>query len=89
MSLHSPSELPIAEAPTDGTRILVRHYKYHYHGRHGWKKAPEPVWTEVRWVNDRPRTGSQPHWEEWTGNPRVSSSNHIKPEDCLCWCPVD
>lgn len=42
-------------------------------------------WEECRWIDDRDRTGSPPHWEPWEGNPRTRTTHHISPKDCLGW----
>ena len=82
---------PMSTAPKD-KRILLKFWPLHYSpirpSDYGWKRTPEPKWEECRWVDDENQTGSKPHWEPWTGNPRVTTTEHIHPVDTIGWLPV-
>lgn len=76
------------EPPRD-RRILVLHYNRHYsHAQGGYRDTPYPVWTHVHWVDNQHLTGNPLHFEEWTGDPRTSSSHHIEPSRVLAWAEV-
>lgn len=78
---------PMESAPRDGTRILLKYWPKHYKGYPyaSWQRTPEPKWVEVWWVDKENGWGSGPHWEEWTGDPRSNSSQHMREEDCIGW----
>lgn len=92
------------DAPQDGTRILlkytVQHYKANYsrHTRHlgplgasfqsgSWQDDGEK-WEECRWVSEKEKTGSDPHWQPWCGNSRTRTTGHISPDHALGWRPL-
>jgi len=88
---------PYSIEPPKDVRILMQFWPYHYkstpiprsrHRVQGWARTPEPKWMEVHWVDKEEQTGSPPHWEEWTGDPNCSSSEHISPKDCIRWMHV-
>lgn len=68
---------PMATAPTDGTRILIKSNTWHYHHR-----KMEYVQTGTQWLEARFKDGK---FIEWTGNERISTTGSIDP---VAWAPV-
>lgn len=86
---------PMSEAPRDGTRILLKYWPRHYtrlvgknrFERLGWHRIPQPKWEEFRYrVSEF--DGDRHRWEEWTGDERCSSTNHVSEADCIGWLPL-
>ena len=76
----------MSTAPRDGTRILLCYWPMHFTGYpiSSWQRTPEPKWVEVHYVTPKDPY-AKPHWEEWTGDPRCQSSNHISESNCIGW----
>lgn len=88
---------PMISAPRNGTRILLFYKTRGYSppvsvGKRATKTAGYKVtgekWEECRWINDKKTTGSDPHWEPWTGNYETRTTLHIKDKDALVWMPL-
>jgi len=73
-------------APKDGTRILL-HYNVRFYEDGTWPIVGTK-WEECRWIADKARTGSEPHWEPWCGRASANTTAHISQEDCLAWLPL-
>lgn len=84
---HTPTE------PPKDRRVLIKYRPLYYHaaetwtsmGGGEWLPSDEPCWVECRWVDNKEKTGSDPHWEPWTGNQNTFSSDHIKPFQVIDW----
>lgn len=80
------------EPPKD-RRILLHFYPRLYYTRRnilgrqqgGYENTPEPKWEECRWVDNKEQTGSDAHWEPWTGDSKTHTSEHIRPEQVIGW----
>lgn len=70
-------------APRDGTSILLLYRPRLYWG--GQWRPTGTKWEQCRWISDKEKTGSAPHWEPWCGSPKVTTTAHIDDEDCLGW----
>ncbi len=80
--------LDISTAPKDGTRILLQYHTRHFKSYGQPHQVTGTKWEECRFFDDKAITGSAPHWEPWTGNDRIRTTNHINPADVLAWLPL-
>jgi hypothetical protein len=71
----------IADAPHDGTRILIRYKVYHFEGHH-WVPTGSK-WEECRFFPFH--SSGEARWQPWCGKGTVCSTQIIAEADIIDW----